>query len=171
MSRADYEEERQQELSVEPGGMFIVKDSGKREEFSSGMVRDTSENKTLWHLVGDGPMLKRWAIHLTSGAKKYVARNWMKASGEAEYERFRESAFRHFMQWYNGDRDEDHGAAVFFNINGAEYVRGKLEEGKEEHYEGYEADCQRIEKAHRIKDAIERDRKRPFYQGASCTSR
>jgi len=102
---------------------FTVKDSGKRQKFESGMVRDTNDNKILWHLVADGPMLKRLAIHLTKGAKKYAPQNWMKAEGNAEYQRFRESAFRHFMQWYQGDNDEDHAAAVFFNINGAEYVR------------------------------------------------
>lgn len=106
--------------------MAKIKDSGKRQEFDSGMVRDVNDDKILWHLVADGPMLRRIAIHYTGGAKKYAARNWMLASGEAEYERFKESAFRHFMQWYNGDEDEDHGAAVYFNINGAEYVRAKL---------------------------------------------
>lgn len=106
---------------------FTIKDSGEREEFASGMVRDTTAGKILWHLINSGPMLKRWAEHLTKGAAKYTANNWMKASGEAEYNRFKESAFRHFMQWYRDDRDEDHGAAVYFNINGAEYVQEKLE--------------------------------------------
>lgn len=109
--------------------MFETKDSGQRTEFSSGMVRDTAEGKTLWHLVADGPMLKRWAELLTRGAVKYSPGNWLKAEGEAEHNRFRESAFRHFMQWYRGDRDEDHGAAVMFNVNGAEYVRDKLASG------------------------------------------
>lgn len=116
-------------LSSQSPKQFELKDSGKREEYTSGMVRDTDEGKTLWHLVADGPMLYRWAIHLTKGAVKYAARNWMKAAGEAEYERFKASAYRHFMQWYRDERDEDHGAAVFFNINGAEYVRAKLETG------------------------------------------
>lgn len=107
--------------------MFEVKDSGERVAFESGMQRDIDTNKTYWHLVADGPMLERWAIHLTKGARKYEARNWMKADGEAEYERFRESAFRHFMQWYRGERDEDHGSAVYFNINGAEYVKAKMD--------------------------------------------
>jgi hypothetical protein len=31
------------------------------------------------------------------------------------------------MQWHLGLRDEDHGASVFFNIQGAEYVRYQLE--------------------------------------------
>lgn len=109
---------------------FQTKDSGKREEFKSGMKRDTTEGKVLWHLVASGPLLKRWAELLTRGAVKYDADNWMKADGEEELKRFKESAFRHFMQWYNNDLDEDHGAAVIFNINGAEYVKEKLDKRK-----------------------------------------
>jgi len=109
---------------------FDVKDSGKREEYDSGMVRDTDEGKTLWHLVADGPMLKRYAEHLTKGAAKYTPRNWMKARGEEEYDRFRESAYRHFMQWYLGEgTEEDHASATLFNMNGAEYVAAMMSEG------------------------------------------
>ena len=104
---------------------FTIKDSGTREEFTGGMVRDTAEGKINWALTADGPMLRRWAIHLTNGAKKYAKRNWMLAEGQAEYERARESAYRHFMQWYYDDRDEDHGAAVVFNINEVEFLRDK----------------------------------------------
>jgi hypothetical protein len=105
-----------------------LKDSGERLQFDSGMIRDITSDKIKWHFVADGPMLKRWAVHMTKGATKYSDRNWMKANSEAEAERFRESAFRHFMQWYNGDYDEDHAAACFFNINGYEYVQdGEME--------------------------------------------
>lgn len=102
-----------------------IKDSGKRESFESGMVRDIATDKIDYTLVVDGPMLKRWAEHMTNGAKKYEKRNWMKANGEEEYKRFKESAFRHFIQWYYGELDEDHAAAVFFNVNGCEYVLAK----------------------------------------------
>lgn len=105
---------------------FIVKDSGKREQYKGGMVRDTTEGKIDYSLALDGPMFKRLAIHLTKGAQKYAKRNWMLASGHEELERFRESAVRHFLQWYNGDEDEDHMAATVFNLNCAEYVREKL---------------------------------------------
>jgi len=108
------------------GNTYVIKDSGERAEFASGMVRDVATDKILWSLVADGPMLRRQAIHLTNGAKKYAARNWMLAEGPEEYERFRESAFRHFMAWYYGEVDEDHAAAVGFNINGAEYVLEKM---------------------------------------------
>lgn len=105
-----------------------IKDSGKRVEFEGGMVRDVTEGKIDYTLIMDGPMLKRWANHLTEGAKKYSKRNWMKAAGEAELERFKESALRHFMQWLQGETDEDHCSACFFNMNGAEFVREKLNE-------------------------------------------
>lgn len=105
---------------------FVIKDSGVREQYKSGMVRDTAGDKTFWSLVYDGPMLKRWAVHLTKGAVKYAKRNWMKAAGEEEMERAKDSAARHFAQWMAGETDEDHGAAVYFNINLYEYVKGKM---------------------------------------------
>lgn len=102
---------------------FTTKDSGKREQFTSGMVRDTQDGKTNFALVFSGPMLERWAALLTRGAVKYERDNWMKASGTPELQRFQESAARHFAQWMRGDNDEDHAAAVVFNLNGAEYVK------------------------------------------------
>lgn len=118
---------------VRKEGSFALKDSGERHEFASGMRRDVSTDKVLWHLVADGPMLGRWAEHLTKGNRKYdldrkpgEAPNWMKAEGIEELERFRESAVRHFMQWLYGRRDEDHAAAVFFNLNGFEYTLGRM---------------------------------------------
>lgn len=105
---------------------YIVKDSGARTQFASGMVRDTAEGKVDYLLVRDGPMFKRWAEHLTKGAVKYSKRNWLLAAGEPELARFQESAARHFEQWLAGDMDEDHAAAVFFGINGACYVQDQL---------------------------------------------
>ena len=105
---------------------YEIKDSGKREEFTSGMVRDTADDKIDYTLVLDGPMFERWAQHLTTGAKKYAKRNWMKASEQVELDRFRESSLRHFFQWFTGDTDEDHAAAVLFNINGAEYTKMRM---------------------------------------------
>jgi hypothetical protein len=110
------------------GPEFVVKDSGKRQEFDSGMVRDTSEGKMQYHRCLEGPMFQRWAAHLTKGAVKYPdnpdgSANWTKASGDPELRRFKESALRHFIQWYFGHTDEDHAAGVLFNVNGAEYVK------------------------------------------------
>lgn len=101
----------------------------RRLQFDGGMVRDSAEDKINYLLTRDGPMYERWAAHLTEGAKKYSPRNWMKASGYEEYDRFRESAIRHFEAWLRGDDDEDHAAAVIFNINGAEYTNTLLSLG------------------------------------------
>lgn len=105
---------------------FTIKDSGARETFTSGMQRDTQKGKLLYRLVRSGPMLLRWVRHLTGGAEKYDRDNWMKAEGQVELDRFLDSAERHFAQWMAGEVDEDHAAAVFFNINGAEYVRSRM---------------------------------------------
>lgn len=148
---------------------FVTKDSGKREQFESGMVRDTQDGKARFDLAIDGPLaaavfksdrvfvafnqwyvqggldlaarvaleigdregtiytlLERYAGLMTRGAVKYTERNWMQAAGEAELKRFISSACRHLVQYLRGDKDEDHAAAVWFNINGAEYVREKL---------------------------------------------
>lgn len=105
---------------------FTVKDSGQRLVFESGMQRDVTDDKIDYSLALDGPMFNRLAIHLTKGAKKYAKRNWMKASGQEELDRFKESALRHFLQWLREDIDEDHAAAVMFNINGAEFVKERL---------------------------------------------
>jgi len=107
---------------------FKIKDSGARESFDSGMVRDVEDDKLDYLLLRDGPMYERDAAHLTKGARKYGRSNWLLASSQAEYERFQRSAARHFEQWLRGDRDEDHAAACRFNINAAEHVRERLDE-------------------------------------------
>lgn len=119
-----------EKFNLRASDSFIIKDSGKRKEFSGGMVRDTSEEKIDYLLIRDGVMYKRWAIHLNKGAKKYAKRNWMLASGQEELDRFKESAARHFEQWINGDTDEDHASACYFNINGYETLKQKLNEKK-----------------------------------------
>lgn len=111
--------------------VFTVKDSGERAKFASGMVRDTGAGKVRYNRVLTGPMFKRWAAHLQKGAQKYPdvapgVANWTLADGPDELQRFQESALGHLIAWLDGERDEDHAAALFFNVNGAEYVREKM---------------------------------------------
>lgn len=124
-------------------GNYQIKDSGERKEFSTGMVRDVDTNKPQYHRVLEGPMFTRWQEHLTKGAVKYPdnpdgSANWTKARTFEELRRFKQSALRHFMQWYMDHGDEDHAAAVFFNINGAEYTKEQI--GREEGYVPYMVD-------------------------------
>lgn len=112
-------------IKITDNSGWVTKDSGERAEFASGMVRDTNSGKPDYTLC-DLDMLKRWAYLMTRGKEKYGRENWRKANSKEELERFNESAFRHFIQWLSGEKDEDHAAAVFFNIAAAEYVKGKL---------------------------------------------
>lgn len=115
-----------------PPNDFVVKGGADRVELAGGMVRSSSADKTDYTLAFDGVMLQRWAEHLTKATKppaSYPKRNWLKAGRgtpedkAATLERYRESAARHFIQWLQGKQDEDHAAAVFFNINGHETLR------------------------------------------------
>lgn len=104
---------------------FTTLDSGERVDFPSGMRRDTDKGKPRYDLV-DRPMLKRWAELCARGAAKYGPENWKLADSDEELARFQASAFRHFMQWINGEADEDHAAAILFNVAAAEHVKDKL---------------------------------------------
>ncbi len=109
---------------------FTVKGT-ERIKFASGSVRDNAEGKVKWSRITYGPMMFRWADHLTKAEARYPdpkpdgVPNFMLISTDEEFLRYRESAFRHFMQWFNGEMDEDHAAAVFFNINGVEIIKDK----------------------------------------------
>ena len=104
---------------------FITKDSGKRINFKSGMRRDTAENKPRYDLIYL-PMITRLAELHERGVAKYGERNWEKANSVEEMNRFKASAFRHFIAWVQGEEDEDHAAAVLFNINAYEFTKEKL---------------------------------------------
>lgn len=105
---------------------FVTKDSGTREEYASGMRRDTQNGKPRYDLI-DRAFLKRWAELMGRGADKYGDNNWRLADSEEEFARFQASGLRHYMQWLEGDRTEDHAAAIAFNVAAAEYVRAKLD--------------------------------------------
>lgn len=98
-------------------GKFVIKDSGKRETYESGAVRDTNEGKIRYDLL---PIecLKRLAEHYTKGAKKYDDNNWKKG---IPTKRFIESAWRHWGEYLLGETEEDHLSALVFNVFGIMY--------------------------------------------------
>lgn len=116
-------------------GDFVTKDSGARAEYDSGMVRDTEEGKARFDLLlplgvpYEAQLLTRFAELLARGAKKYTQRNWEKANGQAELDRYRSSALRHLQQWASPSADgpdEDHAAAVMFNLLAYETTAYKI---------------------------------------------
>lgn len=112
---------------------YVTKDSGQREEYGSGMVRDLQEGKPRFDLClvdglpYDEQFLTRLAGLLARGAEKYGERNWQLADSEEELARFKASGLRHMIQWMTGEDDEDHAAAVAFNLMAAEYLKWKLD--------------------------------------------
>lgn len=114
---------------------FETKDSGKREDYASGMRRDTQDGKAAFHLlIPDGvpyreQMLTRFAELMERGRIKYGQRNWEKANSVEEMARFKASALRHMVQWFCSESDEDHAAACMFNLTAFEMTRWKRENG------------------------------------------
>lgn len=110
----------------------ITKDSGRRASFSNGGVRDTQDGKPRFDLVlpktvpYDRQMLTRFAALMARGAEKYSDRNWEQFSDQDALDRAKASAMRHLIQWMTDEDDEDHAAAVYFNVMAAEYVKGVL---------------------------------------------
>jgi hypothetical protein len=112
----------------------VTKGSGPKMEFSTGMQRDINADKARFDLIVpegipyEEQLLTRFAELMQRGAVKYSARNWEKARTKEEMDRFKESAYRHFMQWFCGEEDEDHAVAVLFNIMGFETTKYKYEQ-------------------------------------------
>lgn len=90
---------------------YAIKDSGVRQDFGSGAVRDTNEGKGRYDLIS--PIaLKRLAKHYENGAKKYGDNNWQKG---IPIKRFLESALRHLNEYLYGNRSEDNIIAAAWN--------------------------------------------------------
>jgi len=87
-------------------------DSGKRQEFATGSVRDTNDGKPRFDLFS--PLSShRLAIHYSKGAAKYGEHNWEKGQ---PLHRYIESLERHLNKLKLGYTDEDHESAVAWNI-------------------------------------------------------
>jgi len=105
----------------------MLKDSGQRELFDTGAVREPNLDRGRYDLIS--PIaLKALAIHYERGAKKYSDRNWEKG---LPLSRHLNSALRHLQNYLEGDRSEDHLSACVWNCfcithNLERISRGKL---------------------------------------------
>jgi hypothetical protein len=109
-------------------------DSGKRISFGDGKaMREPTEGKGRYDLISPFA-LKRLAIWLEQGAKKYADRNWEK--GGIPFSRYTDSAYRHLSKYLMGMEDEDHLAGVMFNIMCMMHFQelNKLEDDNLPHY-------------------------------------
>jgi len=90
-------------------------DSGKREQFKTGAVRDTAKGKARVDLISPYAQMRKgqW---LRLGAEKYDERNWEKGM---KISRCIASLERHIQEYKMGLTNEDHLAAIAVN---AEFI-------------------------------------------------
>ena len=91
---------------------YVIKDSGKRQEFDTGAVRDIQENKGRFDLL-PAKAITKLAVHFEKGAKKYGDNNWQLG---IPAKRYVDSAMRHLFKYMDGQEDEDHLVACCWNI-------------------------------------------------------
>ncbi len=92
--------------------MTTIKDSGKRQEFGTGSVRDTQDNKGRYDLLPTRAM-REVALHFQGGSKKYGDRNWELGQ---PLSRYLDSGLRHAFLVLQGETDENHAAAAAWNF-------------------------------------------------------
>lgn len=103
----------------------VLKDSGQRQEFSTGAVRDSEEGKGRFDLLSPFALF-RMALIGEKGGIKYNDRNWEKG---IPMSRMLDSAIRHLNQYRMGMRDEDHLAQAMWNCHAAIHMEEMVERG------------------------------------------
>ena len=90
----------------------VLPDSGRRESFDTGAVRDDAGDKPRPDLISPF-FLERLGEHMRKGAIKYAEWNWAKGIPNS---RCYASLMRHLTKFSQGLHDEDHLAAAAFNL-------------------------------------------------------
>lgn len=102
----------------------VLKDSGERRQFETGAVRDRAVGKGRFDLIAT-QMMFRLARHYEAGAIKYTDRNWEKGMPFSVYI---DAALRHLFKYIAGWNDEDHAAAIVWNIAALMFMERKMPE-------------------------------------------
>lgn len=100
-------------------------DSGSRQQYDTGAVRDNHEGKGRYDLL-PYEAKRRWAVWTENGARKYEDRNWEKG---IPLMRFLDAADRHLSKLIAGFTDEDHAAATIWNVGGYIQTLKWIEDG------------------------------------------
>ena len=105
---------------------YEILDSGKRQEFETGSVRDTREGKGRFDLL-PAYAITRLAQHFERGARKYGDRNWQLGQ---PLSRYLDSALRHIFKFLGGSREEDHIIAAAWNCLAFVETEQRIQEGQ-----------------------------------------
>ena len=103
-----------------------ILDSGKRQSFSTGAVRDTQDDK------GDLSLLPYYSIlelakHFQRGARKYDKNNFRKG---IPLSRYFDSCQRHLAKYAMGWEDEDHLISACWNLVALIETKKRIEMGQ-----------------------------------------
>ena len=115
-----------QQTASGPQRDFALKDSGNRQGYDTGAVRDCPKGKGRFDLLSV-VALRRLAIILEKGAEKYAARNWEQG---IPLSRYLDSALRHTFQLLDGLDDEDHASQAMFNLMAFVHTEHRIRMGE-----------------------------------------
>lgn len=115
-------EHQEKQLGV---GAFAIKDSGKREEMSTGSRRDTQLGKPRPDLIPPSFLVKL-AMHYGNGADKYGDFNWQLGQPVLRYIA---SLDRHVLAFKNGMTDEPHLIAAIWNLIAIDWTLDQIKNG------------------------------------------
>lgn len=101
------------------------KDSGTRQQFGQGAVRDAATGKGRFDLVPQAPIFLLARVY-EMGAAKYASRNWEKGMPIGK---MIDCAQRHLAKYQMGLRDEPHLSQALWNIVGALWMAGMVHFG------------------------------------------
>mgnify|MGYP006268690283 CR=1 FL=1 len=90
-----------------------------KRQFKTGAQRDADVGKAKMSLMPTEELM-RVMQHYRKGGEKYGENNWKKGMNASV---FYDSAQRHLMKWWMGEEDEDHLAAVVWNVMGAMWTQ------------------------------------------------
>lgn len=104
----------------------VIKDSGKRQKFKTGAVRDIQVGKGRLDLLPAYAIIEI-AKHFEAGALKYNPNNWRRGM---PLSRFIDSGLRHIFKYMAGEKDENHLVAGAWNLVCALETRELIKQGK-----------------------------------------
>jgi hypothetical protein len=102
-----------------------MQDSGQRQTFETGAVRDSAEGKPRPDLVSPFA-IERLGEWLRLGSLKYTERNWEKG---IPVSRSFSSMYRQLLKFQQGETDEDHVAAILCNAMFIAHTQAMCERG------------------------------------------
>lgn len=115
----------QSDILVDPYSDRKLKDSGERQSFDTGAVRDTQDGKGRYDLLPPAAIFAVARV-FEEGGKKYKPRNFELG---IPLSRFIDSGLRHIFKHLEGHRDEPHMAQAAWNLLAYIHIATQIQKG------------------------------------------